>query len=72
MEIENPQKEEAKRLAPLQVNNLIEYYRMERATSFEGEVIIPSTEFCLKCIIEIYEHIGNQPELVAEAKRRLA
>jgi hypothetical protein len=55
----------------LMCSNLVEYYRMERATSLEGEIIVPSTKFCLECIVETYERIGNQPELVEEASRRL-
>jgi hypothetical protein len=35
-----------------QVDNLIQYYKYERATSYEGEVIIPSKKFCLELIIE--------------------
>jgi hypothetical protein len=44
-------------------DNLVGYYKFERQTH--------DTIFALECIVECYERIGNQPELLAVAKKRL-
>lgn len=44
------------------IENLIKYYQWERATSFNGEVIIPSRRFAIECIIEQYSKMNNQSE----------
>jgi len=54
------------------VENLIEYIKFERATSFEGEVIIPSRKFALKTLIETYSQIDTQQDLVKVMKEKYA
>jgi hypothetical protein len=55
-----------------QVENLVGYFRWERTTVFQGEVIIPSRKFGLETLIETYKNLGNQDGILQLAKQKLA
>lgn len=55
----------------LMVDNLVEYYRFERATKIDTEVIVPSTKFCLELVLQQDGRLLNN-EIVAIAQKRLA
>jgi hypothetical protein len=51
--------------------NLIGWIKYERATTFEGEINIPSREFALRTLIDTYSKIDTQQELTKVFRQKL-
>lgn len=54
------------------VDNLVEYYRFERSTKIDTEIVVASTKFCLELIVEHYEKSIKDHILADIARKRLA